>query len=239
MDRNAEELHRLWEEIRQGSTTSCSSLTTEKQSDTHSNLSTPLLISDLDLPSPLSAFSVEIEDIFNFELDEFLPPSPSGIQDTTCEAGFKPITPTGNHSENCAQVTTEDTTLDTTTYTEAGETQSKGLDTTPPTGQNSPESSPPYVAKPVTEEQIKDPKKRPLSPSVTHHGPEQKTRKIDRPPTPRPRRRESLQPGTKQKHYRPPPLLKLTVKLTPALAERLTKTGYLPLKKREYPRRFR
>ena len=66
MDQNAEELHRLWEEIRQGTTTSCSSLTTEKESDSHSNLSTPSLISNLDLPSPLSAFSVEIEDIFKF-----------------------------------------------------------------------------------------------------------------------------------------------------------------------------
>ena len=58
MDQNAEELHRLWEEIRQGTTTSCSSLTTEKQSDSHSNLSTPSLISNLDLPlSPISFFS--------------------------------------------------------------------------------------------------------------------------------------------------------------------------------------
>ena len=56
MDQNAEELHRLWEEIRQGTTMSCSSLTTEKQSDSHSNLSTPSLISDLDLPSPHQHF---------------------------------------------------------------------------------------------------------------------------------------------------------------------------------------
>ena len=153
--------------------------------------------------------------------------------------GFKPITPTGSHSESCAPVTTEDTTLVTTTYIEAGNSQKKRLDTTPPTGQNSPENSPPHNTRSTTGKQTKDPRKRPLLPSVIHHGPEQKSRKVDRPPTPRPRRRESQQQRMRLHHYRPPPLLKITVKPTPALAERLTKTGYLPLKKREYPRRFR
>ena len=56
MDQNAEELHRLWEEIRKGTTTSCSSLTTEKQSDSHSSLSTPSLISDWTYPLPYQHF---------------------------------------------------------------------------------------------------------------------------------------------------------------------------------------
>ena len=97
MDQNTEELHRLWEEIRQVSTTSCSSLTTEKQSDLHSNLSTPSLISDLDLPSPLSVFSVESEDIFNFELGDILDPSPTEKKGDRSEAAFQPIPPEGSH----------------------------------------------------------------------------------------------------------------------------------------------
>ena len=120
MDQNAEELHRLWEEIRQGTTTSCSSLTTEKQSDSHSNLSTPSLISNLDLPSPLSAFSVEIEDIFNFDLDEVLPPPPTATEHNQPEAGFRPISKTGDNSEDCEISTTEDTTRVSSTTSEAG-----------------------------------------------------------------------------------------------------------------------
>ena len=94
MDRNAEELHRLWEEIRQGSATSCSSLTT----DSHSNLSMPSLILDLELPSPLSAFSVEIEDIFNFELEDILDTTSTEQRKTNSEAAFQPIPLEGSHS---------------------------------------------------------------------------------------------------------------------------------------------
>ena len=118
MDRNAEELHRLWEEIRQGSATSCSSLTTEKQSDSHSNLSMPSLISDLDLPSPLSAFSVDIEDIFNFDLEDILDSSTIEKEEPDCEAAFRPITPEESHSEKCKVITAENTTLVTSTQPE-------------------------------------------------------------------------------------------------------------------------
>ena len=58
MDQNAEELHRLWEKIRQGTATSCSSLTTEKETDSHSNLSTPITNFQLGFTlSPISFFS--------------------------------------------------------------------------------------------------------------------------------------------------------------------------------------
>ena len=131
MDQNAEELHRLWEEIRQGTATSCSSLTTEKESDSHSNLSTPSLISNLDLPSPLSAFSVEIEDIFNFDLDEVLPSSPTVTEHNKPEAGLRPISITGDSSENCEISTTEDTTRVSSTTSEAG-CNRKEVDYSPP-----------------------------------------------------------------------------------------------------------
>ena len=228
MDQNAEELHRLWEEIRQGTATSCSSLTTEKETDSHSNLSTPSLISNLDLPSPLSAFSVEIEDIFNFDLDEVLPSSPTVTEHNKPEAGFRPISITGDSSENCEISTTEDTTRVSSTTSEAG-CNRKEVDYSPPS--KTTQSHPGEISQ--------DDRKRPLSPSVTYHGPDQKTRKIERPPTPRPTKREQLTHRTTRRHYRPPPLLKLTVKPTAALAERLAKSGYLPLKKRKYPRKSR
>ena len=240
MDQNAQELHRLWEEIRQGTTTSCSSLTTEKQSDSHSNLSTPSLISDLDLPSPLSAFSVEIEDIFNFELDEVLPPSPTATEQNKPVAVFRPISLTGDSSEICEISTTEDTTRVSSTTSEAEHNRKEGPDPTPPTGRKEADHSPPRkTAQSHPGEIFKDDRKRPLSPSVTYHGPNQKARKIDRPPTPRPMKREQPICRNTRRHYRPSPLLKLTVKSTPALAERLAKSGYLPLKKREYPRKPR
>ena len=228
MDQNAEELHRLWEEIRQGTTTSCSSLTTEKQSDSHSNLSTPSLISNLDLPSPLSAFSVEIEDIFNFELDEVLPPSPTVTEQNKPEAGFRPISITGDSSEACEISTTEDTTRVASTTSEAGHNR-KEADYSPPS--KTAQSHPGEISQ--------DDRKCTLSPSVTYHGPDQKARKIERPPTPRPTKREQPIHRNTRRHYRPPPLLKLTVKPTPALAERLAKSGYLPLKKKKYPRKSR
>ena len=131
MDQNAEELHRLWEEIRQGTATSCSSLTMEKETDSHSNLSTPSLISNLDLPSPLSAFSVEIEDIFNFDLDEVLPSSPTVTEHNKPEARFRPISITGDSSENCEILTTEDTTRVSSTTSEAG-CNRKEVDYSPP-----------------------------------------------------------------------------------------------------------
>ena len=240
MDQNVEELHRLWEEIRQGTTTSCSSLTTEKQSDSHSNLSTPSLISDLDLPSPLSAFSVEIEDIFNFELDEVLPPSPTATEQNKPEAGSRPISLTGDSSETCEISTTEDTTRVSSTTSEAEHNRKEGLDPTPPIGRKEADYSPPSkTAQSHPGEISQDDRKFPLSPSVTYHGPDQKARKIERPSTPRPTKREQPVHRNTCQHYRPPPLLKLMVKPTPALAERLAKSGYLPLKKRKYPRKSR
>ena len=238
MDQNAEELHRLWEEIRQGTTTSCSSLTTEKQSDSHSNLLTPSLISDLDLPSPLSAFSVEIEDIFNFDLDEVLPPSPTVTEHNKPEAGFRPISITGDSSENCEISTIEDTAQISSTTSEAGHNRKEGLDSPPPIGRREVDHSPPSKTAPSHPGEIsQDDRKRLLSPSVTYHGPDQKARKIERPPTPRPTKREQPVHSNTHRHYRPPPLLKLTVKPTPALAERLAKSGYMPLKKRKYTRK--
>ena len=235
MDQNAEELHKLWEEIRQGPTTSCSSLTTEKQSDSHSNLSTPSLISNLDLPSPLSAFSVEIEDIFNFDLEEVLPPSPVVTKDNRPEAGFRPISITSDSSETCEILTTEDTTRVSSTISEAGYNR-KGLDSPPDIGRREVDHSPPgHTAHNHLGEISQDERKRQLSPSVTYHGPDQKARKIERPPTPQPTKREQPIHRNTRRHYRPPPLLKLTVKPTPELAERLTKSGYLP--KRKYPRK--
>ena len=237
MDQNAEELHRLWEEIRQGTTTSCSSITTEKQSDSHSNLSTPL-ISDLDLPSPLSAFSVDIEDIFNFELDEVLPPSPAATEQNKPEAVFRPISLAGDSSEICEISTTEDTTRVSSTTSEAEHNRKEGPEPTPPIGRKEADHPPPRkTAQNHPGEISKDDRKCPLSPSVTYHGPNQKARKIDRPPTPRPTKREQSICRNTCRHYRPPPLLKLMVKPAPALAERLAKSGYLLLKKREYPQK--
>ena len=167
MDRNAEELHRLWEEIRQGSTTSCSSLTTEKQSDSHSNLSTPSLISDLDLPSPLSAFSVEIEDIFNFELEEILD-TPEEKKEIDSEAAFRPIPLEGSHSDKCNTQTVEDTTIVTSTQSELGLQRKEELDNTPPTGSQAQNNSPPHQEPQHNpgETQFIDNRKRPLSPSI-------------------------------------------------------------------------
>ena len=240
MDRNAEELHRLWEEIRQGSTTSCSSLTTEKQSDSHSNLSTPSLILDLDLPSPLSAFSVEIEDIFNFELEEILDSPPKEKKEIDSEAAFKPIPLEGSHGDKCNIKTVEDTTLVTSTQSEAELQRKEGLDNTPPTGNQTPNNSPPHQGPQHNPGEIPfvDNRKRPLSPSVTHHGPKQKNQKINCLPTPIPRNREQMLRRSKRQQFKWPPLLKITVKPTLALAEQLTKSGYLPLKKRENPRKF-
>ena len=239
MDQNAEELHRLWEEIRQGPTTSCSSITTEIHSDSHSNLSTPSLISDLDLPSPLSAFSVEIEDIFNFELDEVLPPSPSETELPVSEAAFKPISTPGEHNANYANITVEDTTSTISTSSNTGTWLKEGPDTTTPSGEKEVDlfSLSPEVK--TTKIQPKDGRKRPLSPSVTHNGPNQKTRRIDNTTTRKPSRLKSTEEKKSIPHYRPPPLLRLRVKPTPALAERLTQSGYLPLKKRKYPRKNR
>ena len=240
MDQNAEELHRLWEEIRQGTTTSCSSLTTEKQSDSHSNLSTPSLISNLDIPSPLSAFSVEIEDIFNFDLDEVLPPSPTAIEHNQPEAGFRPISITGDSSEDCEISTTEDTTRVSSTTSEAGLNRKEELDSPPILGRKEAEYSPQSgTAQSHPGEISQDYRKRPLSPSVTYNGPDQKARKIERPRTPQPTKREKPIQRNTHRHYRPPPLLKLMVKPTPALAERLATSGYLPLKKGKYPRKSR
>ena len=237
MDQNAEELHRLWEEIRQGSTTSCSSLTTEKQSDSHSNLSTPSLISDLELPSPLSAFSVEIEDIFNFELDEVLPPSPTDTDQPVSEAAFKPISIPGDHSAKNSNITVEDTTSAASPSPKAGTCLKEGPDTTTPSDQKEVDLPSPDTTSTIIHH--KDGRKRPLSPSVTANGPNQKTRRIDNSPTRKtsqPKRTEENKPLP---HYRPPPLLRLRVKPMPALAERLTQSGYLPLKKRRYPRKNR
>ena len=200
MDCNAEELHRLWEEIRQGTTTSCSSLTTEKHSDTHSNLSTPSLISNLDLPSPLSAFSVEIEDIFNFELDEVLPPSPTEQNNNSSEAILKSITNQQGHSDKCVKSTTEDTTTVTNTRPTTRQHKEEALDPTPLPGHNTPVSTPKVFQYPG--ETSKENRKRPLSPSVPHHGSNQKNLKVERPPTPVPPYRKS-----ERRHYRPPPLL--------------------------------
>ena len=214
--------------LEQGTATSCSSLTTEKESDSHSNLSTPSLISNLDLPSPLSAFSVEIEDIFDFDLDEVLPSSPTLTEHNKPEAGLRPISITGDSSENCEISTTEDTIWVSSTTSEAG-CNRKEVSYSPPN--KTTQSRPGEISQ--------DNRKCPLSPSVTYHGPDKKTRKIERPPTPRPMKQEQLTHRTTRCHYRPPPLLKLTVKPTAALAERLAKLGYLPLKKRKYPLKSR
>ena len=241
MDQNAEELHRLWEEIRQGSTTSCSSLITEKHSDSHSNLSTPSLISDLDLPSPLSAFSVEIQDILNFDLDDILDSPPTEREEIRSEAAFKPLSLEGSHSDNCELITVEDTTLVTSTQSEAAQKRKEGLDNTPPTGNQIPHNSPPSQEPQLNPggKTFEDNRKHPLSPSITYHGPKQKNIKIDRPPTPIPRKRETILCRSKRQQVKPPPLLKITMKPTPALAERFTKSEYLPLKERENPRKFR
>ena len=230
-------MHRLWEEIRHGSTTSCSSLTTEKQSDLHSNLSTPSLISDLDLPSALSAFSVEIEDIFNFELEEILDSPPKEKKEIDSEAALKPIPLEGSHSDKCSIITVEDTTLVTSTQPEAELQRKEGLDNTPPTGNKTPTNSPPSQGPQHNPGEI-DNRKCPLPPSITHHGPKQKNPKIDRLLMPIPRKRQQTLHRSKRQQFKPPPLLKITVKPTPALAERLTKSRYLPLKKRENPRKF-
>ena len=236
MGQNAEELHRLWEEIRQGSTTSCSSLTTEKHSDSHSNLSTPSLISDLDFPSPLSAFSSEIEDIFNFELDEVLPPSPTDTDNPISEAAFKPISIPGDNSAYYSNITVEDTTCSTSTALEAENCVKEGPDTTTPSGKKEVDHPSSDNNKPIT---LQTSRKRPLSPPATNSGPNKKTRKTENQIAGRPTYQKRTEETKPLPHYRPPPLLRLHVKPTPALAERLTQSGYLPLKKRNYPRNNR
>ena len=171
---------------------------------------------------------MEIGDIFNFDLDEVLPPSPAVTDHNKPEAGFRPISITGNSSEDCEISTTEDTTRVSSTTSEAGHNR-KEVDYSPPS--EAAQSQPGEISQ--------DDRKCPLSPSETYHGPNQKARKIERPPTPRPTKQEQSVHKNTRRHYRPPPLLKLTVKPTPVLAERLTKSGYLPLKKRKYPRKSR
>ena len=124
-------------------TTSCLSLTTEKQSNSHSNLSMPSLISDLDLPSPLSAFSVEIEDIFNFELEEILD-TPEEKKEIDSEAAFRPIPLEGSHSDKGNIQTVEDTTIVTSTQSEVELQRKEELDNTPPTGSQAQNNSPPH-----------------------------------------------------------------------------------------------
>ena len=183
---------------------------------------------------------MEIEDIFNFELDEVLPPSPTATEQNKPGAVFRPISLTGDSSEICEILTTEDTTWVSSTTSEAEHNRKEGLDSTPPIGRIEANHSPPRkTAHSYPGEISKDDRKCPLSPSVTYHGPNQKARKIERPPTPRPTKQEQPIHRNTCRHYRPPPLLKLMVKPTPELADRLAKSGYLPLKKREYPRKSR
>ena len=150
----------------------------------------PSLISDLDLPSPLSAFSVEIEDIFNFELEEILD-TPEEKKEIDTEAAFRPIPLEGSHSDKCNIQTVEDTTIVTSTQSEVELQRKEELDNTPPTGSqaqnNSPHQEPQHNP---GETQFIDNCKCPLSPSVTHHGPKQKNQKVNHPPTPIPRNKE-------------------------------------------------
>ena len=183
---------------------------------------------------------MEIEDIFNFDLDEVLPPSPTATEHNQPEAGFRPISITGDSSEDCEVLTTEDTTRVSNATSEAGHNRKEELDSPPIFGRQEAEYSPQScTAQSHPGEISQDFRKRLLSPSVTYNGPDQKTRKIERPPTPRPTKREQPVNRNTHRHYRPPPLLKLMVKPTPALAERLTTSGYLPLKKGKYPRKSR
>ena len=77
---------------------------------------------------------MEIEDIFNFELDEVLPPSSTATEQNKPEAVFRPISLTGDSSENCEILTTEDTTRISSTTSEAEHNRKEGLDSTPPIG---------------------------------------------------------------------------------------------------------
>ena len=168
------------------------------------------------------------------------PPSPTAIEHNQPEAGFRPIPITGDSSEDCEISTTEDTTQVSSTTSEAGLNRKEELDSPPILGRKEAEYSPQSgTAQSHPREISQDYRKRPLSPSVTYNGPDQKARKIERPPTPRPTKREKPVQRNTHQHYRPPPLLKLMVKPTPALAERLATSGYLPLKKGKYPRKSR
>ena len=183
---------------------------------------------------------MEIEDIFNFELEEILDSPPKEKKEIDSEAAFKPIPLEGSHSDKCNIITVEETTLVTSTQSEAELQRKEGLDNTPPTGNKTPNNSPPCQGPQHNpgETPFADNLKCSLSPSVTHHGPKQKNQKINNPPTPIPRKREQTLCRSKRQQFKPSPLLKITMEPTPALTERLTKSGYLPLKKRENSRKF-
>ena len=180
---------------------------------------------------------MEIEDIFNFELENISDSTSPENKETTSEAAFRPIPLERNHSENCELIPAEDTTLVTSIQVETEQKEEEALDKTPPSDNKAVPNSPPHQeshhnpGETLTEEN----RKHPLSPSITYHGPTQKNLKTDRPPTPIPRKREPTLHRSKHQQFKPPPLLKITVKPTPALTEQLTKSGYLPLKRENTP----
>ena len=131
---------------------------------------------------------MEIEDIFNFELEEILD-TPGEKKEIDSEAAFRTIPLEGSHSDKCNIKTVEDTTIVTSTQSEAELQRKEGLDNTPPTGNQALNNSPPH------QEPQHNPGEAPfignrkclLSPSVTHHGPKQKNQKVNRLPMPIPR----------------------------------------------------
>ena len=91
------------------------------------------------------------------------------------------------------------------TTSEAGHNRKEGLDPPPSIGRKGVDYSPPRkTAQSHPGEISQDDRKCPLSPSVTHHGPDQKARKIERPPTPRPTKQEQPVHRNTRQHYRPP-----------------------------------
>ena len=148
-------------------------------------------------------------------------PSPSEEKHFATEAGFQPIEVFSDSNDKCKEITTEDTTLVSSTQPETIQQKIERLDTEPPTGKISAEHSPPKPSQISQQGELKDTdtRKQPMSSSVTHHSPKQKSSKVERPPTPVPNRKRPKVWGITQQHYRPPPLLWISMKPTPALVE--------------------
>ena len=142
----------------------------------------------------------------------------------------------GDHSAKYSNITVEDTTFSTSTALKTGNCVKEGPDDTTPSDKKEVDHPSPDTTRPITP--LKG-RKRPLSPSVTNNGPNQKTRKTENQIAGKSKYQKRTEEKKPLPHYRPPPLLRLRVKPTPALAERLTQSGYLPLKKRTYPRKNR
>ena len=171
MEQTCEELLQLWDQLK--SEASNSSLTVEVDTaETHTNLSTPSTLSDIELPSPLSPFSPGWEETFSFDWEDLLNITPFDSQqnlDTeaaTCsDSSASPLVETSEDSTE--QPTNSGTAVKL-------ETEILALSSIKPALESPTEKTEP--SKKVTF-------KRPLSPTESEE-PKQKVARTDRPPTP-------------------------------------------------------